>query len=174
MTSDMIWTPSRALTSALRLRTMNSWPVGRKSRRSCTMTSYIACERKTLRTSVISRTMNGKKERIALAATLNAYVWTSVRNRYSVVDQPRSDSTRTKSWMYPRKPVSTAVEKLSAACESSAVSRAEAGGVEPDGMEIECLSYQYAGVLGSCFICHQTKVTFGFGRLKLRRSSSLA
>ena len=36
--------------------------------------------------SVMSRTTNGKKERIALAATEKAKVWTSVRIRYLTVE----------------------------------------------------------------------------------------
>lgn len=43
---------------------------------------------------VISRTTNGKKERIAFAATENAKVWTSVRNKYFSVERSRDWEAR--------------------------------------------------------------------------------
>src|SRR5580658_4100965 len=48
-------------------------------------------ERNTRRISVINRTTKGKNERMALAATENAKVWTSVRSRYLVVANTRPE-----------------------------------------------------------------------------------
>jgi hypothetical protein len=49
----------------------------------------MVCEWKTFRTNHIIKTIKGKKERIALAATEKANVWTSVRVRYLSVGNPR-------------------------------------------------------------------------------------
>src|SRR5579863_7467055 len=51
-------------------------------------------EWKTRRISVISRTTNGKNDRMALAATEKAKVWTSVRSRYFVVASNRPERRR--------------------------------------------------------------------------------
>src|SRR6476659_10953013 len=66
-----------------------SCPVGRWSFSKSTTTLNIVGEWKTLRISHISKTMKGKNERIAFAATENAKVCASVRARYCMVGQPR-------------------------------------------------------------------------------------
>ena len=58
------------------------------------MTSAITREWKTRRISVIISTTNGKKDRIALAATEKAKVCTSVRSRYLTVERIRLGDRR--------------------------------------------------------------------------------
>src|SRR6476469_2173702 len=69
-----------------------SCPVGRWSFSKSTTTLNIVGEWKTLRISHISKTMKGKNERIAFAATEKANVCASVRARYCMVGQPRCTS----------------------------------------------------------------------------------
>src|ERR1700678_667469 len=76
---------------ALRWRITKSWPAGRHTGSSCTTTSYMTREWNTRRISVINRTTKGKNERMALAATENAKVWTSVRSTYLVVASTRPE-----------------------------------------------------------------------------------
>src|SRR6266550_3348448 len=100
--SENTWARLRAPTRALRLRITKSCPAGRKSRSSCTTTSYITGEWNTLRIRVIRSSTKGKNERRAFAATENANVCTSVRNKYFTVEETAPEyelSARTGGWV---------------------------------------------------------------------------
>src|SRR6266481_4971431 len=86
ITNETTWARLRAPTRAFRLRITRSCPAGRKSRSSCTTTSYITGEWNTRRIKVMSSSTKGKNESRALAATENANVCTSVRNKYFTVE----------------------------------------------------------------------------------------
>ena len=58
------------------------------------ITSDMTRERKTRRISVSISTTKGKKERMALAATEKAKVWTSVRIKYFKVERTRPGGRR--------------------------------------------------------------------------------
>src|SRR5579871_5936884 len=78
MSKEKICTRWREPTMAFELRMTKSCPAGRESRRNTSTTSDMVREWKTFRVMVSRSTMKGKNDRMALAATEKAKVWTSV------------------------------------------------------------------------------------------------